>query len=544
MKQKPKMLPHSMEAEQAVLACVLIDEEAPLTILSLLQPEDFYSESHKIIFENMNRLNIDGQPIDFVTLVNKLESVGKLAEVGGLDYITTLTNTLPSAVNFKHYVEIVKNHSRLRQLILAGQHITEKAYEDVDGLEVLAYAEKQIFDIGEKEDTSSLEHIEKGLKAVMNKFEMLAKDKNALKGIPTGFAQFDQITNGLQNSDLILLAARPGFGKTSLAMNMLNYAAINHGKSCAIFSLEMPVTQLVQRSLCSVACVNMADALSGNLKDEEWNKIWVANKKLNDAKIYIDDSSINTPRDILSKCRRLKRERGLDIVMIDYLQLMKSGIKQDNRVLEIGEITRSLKIAAKELNVPIILLSQLSRSAESRKDHRPMLADLRDSGAIEQDADIVLFIYKPDMYNDVVNEDGEGICEIEIAKHRNGSLGKVKVRWVGEWVTFLDMNANYPKKQKPSSQINNSNSTDSSNNQGDGFNYNYDFNHINNNQTNEKQNEDYLTVENLASLEDEMNYTDADAPIQQEDNVFLGTNEELNELMNKFSSNDEDDKKE
>ena len=445
--KNPKMLPHSIEAEQAVLGCMLIDDEAPFTIISTLGPEDFYSDAHKTIFENMLEIHRDVQPIDFITIVNKLETVGKLAEVGGLDYITALTNTIPSAANFKHYVEIVKNHSRLRGVISAGQKIVERAFEEENGREVLAFAEKQIFDLSEKEDSSSLEHIEQGLKDVMQKFEELGRDKSSLRGIPTGFKQFDAITNGLQNSDLILLAARPGFGKTSLAMNMLNYAAINHGKSCAIFSLEMPTAQLVQRSLCSVACVNMADALSGNLKDEEWGKLWVANKKLNDAKIYVDDSSINTPLDILSKCRRLKREKGLDLIMIDYLQLMSSGLKIDNRVLEIGEITRSLKIAAKELNVPIILLSQLSRTVEARKDHRPMLSDLRDSGAIEQDADIVLFIYKPDMYNDVVNEDGEGICEIEIAKHRNGSLGRVKVRWVGEWVTFLDMDSPHPKKR-------------------------------------------------------------------------------------------------
>ena len=447
-KSKAKMMPQNLEAEQAVLASVLLDTEAAFSILSSLESEDFYSNSHQVIFDAMISLNRENKPVDFITLVDKLEATNKLSEIGGIDYVTFLTNFIPSSANYHHHVDIVRNRSRLRQLISAGQKIIEKAYEEESSNETLAFAEKQIFDISEKEDNSSLQHIEKGIKQVMEKFELLARDKTALRGIPTGFKQFDAITNGLQNSDLILLAARPGFGKTSLAMNLVNNAAINHGKSCAIFSYEMPIIQLVQRQICSVACVSMADALKGTLKEEDWGKIWVANKKLNESKIYIDDSSLNTPRDILSKCRRLKRERGLDLVMIDYLQIMPSGIKTENRVKEIGEITRNLKIAAKELNVPIILLSQLSRGVETRTDHRPILADLRESGSIEQDADIVLFIYKPDMYNDVTNEDGEGVCEIEIAKHRNGSLGKVKVRWVGEWVTFLDMDSDKFKQRK------------------------------------------------------------------------------------------------
>jgi len=389
----------------------------------------------------MTEIYADNKPVDFITLTNRLETAGLLDKVGGLDYITSLTNTLPSSANYKHYTEIVKNHSKLRNLISVGQQIVEKGFSEESGQDAMQFAEKLIFDFSEKDDNSALEHIEKGLQKVIDKFDMIAKDKNCLLGTPTGFKKFDQITNGLQNSDLILLAARPGVGKTSLAMNMVNFAALNHSKFCAIFSLEMPVTQLVQRSLCSVACVSMQKALTGNLSEEEWRRLWQANKQLSESKLYIDDSSLNTPMDILSKCRRLKREKGLDLVLIDYLQLMRSGLKQDNRVQEIAEITRGLKIAAKELNVPIILLSQLSRTVESRKDHRPMLSDLRDSGAIEQDADIVLFIYKPDMYNDVVNEDGEGICEIEISKHRNGATGRVKVRWVGEWVSFVDIDS-------------------------------------------------------------------------------------------------------
>ncbi|MDD4815730.1 MAG: replicative DNA helicase [Clostridia bacterium] len=447
MKQSPKILPNSLEAEQAVLACVLIDEEAPLNILAKLKADDFYSQAHKTIYQKMLDIYAENKPVDFVTLVDKLERANELETVGGLDYITSLTNNLPSASNFKHYLNIVKNHSKLRNLIDAGQKITEVAFEKENSQEAMAFAEKQIFDLAQSEDSSSLQHIEKGLKKVIDKFDLIAKDSSVLRGIPTGFKEFDHITNGLQNSDLILLAARPGVGKTSLAMNIINNSAITYGKKCAVFSLEMPLEQLAQRSLCSVACVSMEKALNGTLSEKDWQALWTANKTLNGASIFVDDNGLNTPMDILSKCRRLKREKGLDLVMIDYLQLMKSGLNTENRVLEISEITRNLKITAKELNIPIILLSQLSRAVETRNDHRPMLSDLRDSGAIEQDADIVLFIYNPAKYNDVVSEDGEGIIELEIAKHRNGSTGRIKLRWIGEWLSFVNKDKYYTNKQ-------------------------------------------------------------------------------------------------
>jgi len=453
MKQNPKILPSSLEAEQAVLACVLIDEEAPLNILANLKAEEFYSQAHKTIYQKMLDIYAENKPVDFITLVDKLERANELETVGGLDYISSLSNNLPSASNFKHYLGIVKNNAKLRSLIDAGQKITEKAFEKDNSKEVMAFAEKQIFDLAQSDDTSALEHIEKGLKKVIDKFDLIAKDSSVLRGIPTGFKEFDHITNGLQNSDLILLAARPGVGKTSLAMNIINNSSIIHGKKCAVFSLEMPMEQLAQRSLCSVACVNMEKALNGTLTEKDWQALWTANKTLNGSSIFIDDNGLNTPMDILSKCRRLKREKGLDLIMIDYLQLMKSGLNTENRVLEISDITRNLKIAAKDLNVPIILLSQLSRAVETRNDHRPMLSDLRDSGAIEQDADIVLFIYNPAKYNDVVSEDDEGIIELEIAKHRNGSTGKIKLRWIGEWLTFVDKDKNI-NFNKPKTNLN------------------------------------------------------------------------------------------
>ena len=447
--EKFKTMPHSIEAEQSVLGSMLINNEAPLTILSVLNCDDFYSSANKLIFERMNELYRANKPIDFVTLTDYLEKRGELESVGGIDYLTSLTNSVPSAANFKYYVDIVKRDSLFRKLISAGQKIIENSYLAGDDKAALNFAEKQIFDIAEKQDFSSLEHIEGALKEVIEKLNKIAKDPSSLRGLSTGFTDLDALTNGLQNSDLILLAARPGVGKTSLAMNIINNVATLGKKSCAIFSLEMPKTQIAQRSMCSIGGVSMEKALKGQLSVDEWTALVKASRKLSEAKIYIDDSSINDPNDILSKCRRIKREHGLDLVMIDYLQLMRADKNSvfDNKVLEVGEITRSLKIAARELDVPIILLSQLSRAVEQRKgDHKPVLSDLRDSGSIEQDADIVMFIYKPDMYNDVITEESD-VAELILAKHRNGPIGSVKLRWNGETTSFLNYNnSNYKKK--------------------------------------------------------------------------------------------------
>ena len=446
--EKFKVMPHSIEAEQSVLGAMLINNEAPLEIMSILISEDFYSAANKLIFERMNELFKSNKPIDFVTLTDYLDKNGELDSVGGIDYLTNLTNSVPSAANFKFYVDIVRRDSLLRKLISVGQKIIENSYQSNDDKEALNFAEKAIFEIAEKQDFSSLEHIEGVLKEVIEKLNKIAKDPSTLRGISTGFDDLDTLTNGLQNSDLILLAARPGVGKTSFAMNVINNVATKVKKSCAIFSLEMPKIQIAQRSMCSIGNVSMERALKGKLSVDEWASLIKASRKLSEAKIYIDDSSINDPNDILSKCRRIKREHGLDLVMIDYLQLMRADKNStfENKVLEVGEITRSLKIAARELDVPIILLSQLSRAVEQRKgDHRPVLSDLRDSGSIEQDADIVMFIYKPDMYNDVITEESD-VAELIIAKHRNGPLGTVKLRWNGETTSFLNYSDKVKKK--------------------------------------------------------------------------------------------------
>jgi len=435
-----RMMPHSIEAEQSVLGCCLIDDNVPVQVMNKLKVDDYYTQAHQTIFEAMYKIYQENKPIDFVTLTDELERMGSMDAVGGIDYITTLTNIVPSAANFMHYVNIVKRDSVLRNLIKASQNIIEKAYEyDEDGKEdVLGYAEKQVYDIAKDEDDSELTHIEQPLNNVIAKFEKIAKDKDSFKGVPTGLKTLDKITNGLQNSDLIFLAARPSVGKTSLAMNIVNYAAIHGKRSCAVFSLEMSKEQIAQRSVCGVSGVNMKKAIDGKLTPEDWQALWAGSKKLGEAQIFVDDSSLNTPIAILNKCRRLKREKGLDLIMIDYLQLMTGGKRAESRQNEVSELSRNLKIAARELNVPIIVLSQLSREVEKRTDHRPVLSDLRESGSIEQDADIVMFIHNPSKYNDVQVIDGENMCELIIAKHRNGGLATIKLKWIPEITTFVD----------------------------------------------------------------------------------------------------------
>ncbi len=446
-KKLARISPNSLEAEQSVLGCCLLDEDSAFAIMSSLSPEDFYTEAHKTIFECMQEIFKQNKPIDYVTLTDELERRGLMEGVGGIDYIALLTNIVPSASNSKHYVDIVKRDSLLRKLIHASQDIIDKAYSP-DESDVLAFAEKTVFDIAEKEDASNLEPISTALDNVLAKFEEIDKNGGMTRGIPTGFAELDRITNGLQKSDLILIAARPGVGKSSLAMNLVNYAAIQGKRSCAVFSLEMPKEQITQRSLCSISGVSMEKALGGKLSGSDWKALWEGSKKLSEAKIFIDDSSLNSPSTIISKCRRLKRENGLDLIMIDYLQLMSSSKKGKdvNRQQEITELTRNLKIAARELQVPILLLSQLSRDVEKREDHRPVLSDLRESGAIEQDADIVIFIYNPSNNADVEIEGGPNMRKLILAKHRNGALADVDVKWVPEITSFVDVGVNLNKR--------------------------------------------------------------------------------------------------
>lgn len=447
--KKARMMPHNIEAEQAVLGCNLIDNDIAVNVLSKLKTEDFYTSAHQAIYEAMINIFSKNSPIDYVTVMDELEKNGGLEAVGGIEYLVSLTNIVPSAANYNHYVEIVKKDSLHRKLIKASEEIVQKSYDG--GEDVLNFAEQTIFNIAQKEESSSLVQVAGPVANVIQKLDDIARNKGEINGIPTGFKCLDSLTNGLHAGELIIIAARPGVGKTSFAMNIINHAAVECGKVCAVFSLEMPNEQIAQRSMFSISGVDMSKGLKGNLNKDEYKAIWAAGKKLSDAKLFIDDTSSVTPVEIIGKCRRLKREVGLDLIMIDYLQLMNGmgKYKDSSRQLEITELTRNLKIAAKELGVPILLLSQLSRASEGRKDHKPILSDLRESGSIEQDADIVMFLHNPEKYNDiVVSPEDTGKVDLIVAKHRNGSTADLQLRWIGENTTFKDIDYK-PEKKEP-----------------------------------------------------------------------------------------------
>ena len=447
-KIKGSVVPHNIEAEQSLLGCLLFDREIQLEVMPSLVVDDFYAESHKHIFEAMDSIYKSNNAIDLVTVCDELEKNALLNEAGGISYVTQLTNMIPSAANYKYYLDIVKRDGVLRKLIRSSQEIIADAIVSTDSDETVASAEKKLFDISTTLDTSTMVKIDSVVPQVIDKFNAINKDKNAFQGLKTGFKSLDYLLNGLHKTDLILLAARPAMGKTSFAMNIVENIAVNENKVCAVFSLEMGREQLAQRMLCSLAEVSMQDALKGKLDKDKWERLIKAQAQLNTAKIFIDDSSMVTPSEILSKCRRLKRRYGLDLVMIDYLQLMNGSKNknQDNRQQEISEISRSMKILAKEIEVPVIALSQLSRSVESRTGHKPQLSDLRESGAIEQDADIVMFIHRPDKAASE-KELAEGavqqnVAEILVAKHRNGATaenGEIKLYFNGGCTKFMNL---------------------------------------------------------------------------------------------------------
>lgn len=437
-----RKVPYSIEAEQSVLGCILISNVVANELCSSLEVEDFYSGVHQTIFAVMRDLLLRNQPVDYVTVISELEKINKLAEIGGIDYITTLTNAVPTSANYKYYTEILLEQSKLRKLLELGNSISAKTYDGEDSKEIIEYIEKTLTVIvTEKRD--GLEHIGDSVEEVCKKFEEIAKNPNTQKGLRSGYYKLDKLFNGgFQKGGLFLLAARPGVGKTSLAMNMVTNAALDSNAVVAVFSLEMTKVELAQRALCSVATVEMKKALNGELSADDWTALWASRKKLKESKIYVSDTSGVTYSNIISECRKIKREKGLDLVMIDYLQLMaaENSKSQQNREQEVANITKNLKNAAKDLDVPILLLSQLSRGPEQRTDHRPMLADLRESGAIEQDADAVMFIYNPDKYtNDETKK--LGMVELIVAKNRHGETQTVNLKFMNEYTTFENTNA-------------------------------------------------------------------------------------------------------
>ncbi|MBR5467818.1 MAG: replicative DNA helicase [Firmicutes bacterium] len=430
-----KVPPHDNEAETAVLSSMFIDKEAASAAVELLQADDFYRPDNKAVFEACYELFSTGSPIDIITVKNKLEEKGIFEQVGGIAFVAQIASSVGSSVNVKHYAEIVKNKSTLRQLIKTCNDVAANCYESKTDINyVIDKAEKGIFEVSEGRNAGDGHHIRDIAVSAFEKIEDIYKNKGKLTGVPTGFVDFDAKTAGLQKSDLILLAARPSMGKTAFALNIAQNAAIRHNVPVAIFSLEMGEEQLVNRMLCSEAMIDAQKLRTGELEDEDWPKLIQALGPLSKSNIYIFDTPGASPMDVRSKCRKLKMEKGLGLIMIDYLQLMNGDGKNDSRQQEISNISRALKGIARELQVPVIALSQLSRACEQRSDHRPMLSDLRESGAIEQDADVVAFLYRDEYY--FPDTEAKNQAELIIAKQRNGPTGTVNLAWLGQYTKF------------------------------------------------------------------------------------------------------------
>lgn len=426
--------PHHAEAEQSVLGSILLDKNALSEVTGRLKPDAFYLEKHKEIYEAILTLNEENMPVDIITLTDCLARRGTLDKVGDVDYIAQLTVSVPTTANVMHYVSIIEDKALLRNLISISGKIMDTSYQgNQDGTQVLSDAEKSVFDLSQGLNRSGLESVHSVLDVVFSNLEELYRNKGDLTGVPSGFTDLDKKTAGFQNSDLILIAARPAMGKTSFVLNIAMNAALRK-YPVAVFSLEMSRAQLVNRLLSCEALVELEKMRTGRLEPQDWEKIAYALGPLSKAPIYIDDNAGINVMEMMSKLRRLKLEKGLSLVIIDYLQLMEGRKSSSNRQQEISDISRSLKIMAKELNVPVIALSQLSRAPEMRTDHRPILSDLRESGAIEQDADMVMFLYRDDYYNE--ESEKKNISEVIIAKHRNGSTGAVELAWIPQFTKF------------------------------------------------------------------------------------------------------------
>jgi replicative DNA helicase len=434
--------PHSVEAEQAVIGGLLIDTQAWDQVGDLITAEDFYRPDHQLIFGALAELIAHGKPADVVTASGQLERSGRLEDAGGLGYLGTLARDTPTAANVRAYAEIVRERSLLRRLISAGRTITAAALAN-DGRaarDLVDEAEKQVFQIAEQSTgrRDGAVKVSALLPQLIDKIDAWHSDPTSMRGLPTGFADFDRKTGGLRPGDLVIVAGRPSMGKTTLAMNIAEYAAVNPGtrSSVAIFSMEMPAEQLLTRMLSSIGGVPLNGIRSGQISDEDWVRVTAATSQLAEAKIFIDESPSLTPTELRARARRVAREHGLDLVVVDYLQLMQVPGTKENRATEIAEISRGLKALAKELQVPVIALSQLNRGVEQRTEKKPVMSDLRESGAIEQDADMILLIYREEVYDK--NTPKRGIAEIDLAKHRNGEIGMFMLTFQGQYSRFAN----------------------------------------------------------------------------------------------------------
>ena len=435
--------PQNIEAEQAVLGAMLIKKEAISTAAELLTGDDFYRLAHRLVFEAIMALSQANEAVDMITVTERLKKDGELEKAGGIAFITALANAVPTAANVAFHACIVRQKAQLRQLINAATEIAGTAYEDAEAVdEIMDDAEKRILDVTARNNHADFVPMKDILIATFEQIEKHAANKGALTGLPSGFVDLDRLTSGFQPSDLILVAARPSMGKTAFTLNIATNAAIRSKKTVAFFSLEMSKEQLALRMFSSEGQVDSQRLRVGDLKDEEWQKVISAADRLTKAPLWIDDTPGITVMELRSKARRLKAEHGLDLIVIDYLQLMQGrGMRSgDNRQQEISEISRSLKALARELKVPVIALSQLSRSVESRQIKRPMLSDLRESGSLEQDADIVMFLYREDYYEK--ETDRQNITEVIVAKHRNGPVDTVSLFFQKEFTKFVSLIVN------------------------------------------------------------------------------------------------------
>ncbi|MDH3390646.1 MAG: replicative DNA helicase [Desulfobulbaceae bacterium] len=443
-----RLPPQNLEAEQCVLGSVLLQQGALVKIVELVAPSDFYREAHKNIFSAMVALFEKNEPQDIITVSNILKDKNKLDEVGGPAYLANLTDIVPVAANISYYAQIIRSKAILRRLIQTSTEIAARCYEEQDDIDSLVDdAEKTIFEISRTKSNQGFQALSKIIPESFKRIERLAEKKELITGVPTGYDDLDRITCGLQSSDIIILAGRPSMGKTALAMNIVQNAAIFHKVPVAVFSLEMSKEQLGMRMLCSVSRVDSQDLRTGHIRDTDWPKLARATGILSDAPIFIDDSPAISVLEMRAKSRRLKTEHNIGLVVVDYLQLMRGRSNTERREQEISEISRSLKAMAKELDLPVIALSQLNRSLESRPNKRPQLSDLRESGAIEQDADVICFLYRDEIYNKSEDNPKRGIAELIIGKQRNGPTGIIELTFIDKFTTF----ENYSRLEIPSS---------------------------------------------------------------------------------------------
>lgn len=433
-----RSLPQSLEAEQSVIGAMIIDKSAIAKALEKLNEEDFYRDGHKVIFKAIREMFSKDMAVDLVTLLEYLKSTDKLEKAGGVTYISEVSSSVITTANLEAYISIVEDKSTLRKLIRSATSIIEESYNKQDRVdEVLDLAQKKIFDLAEKQGSNDYEPLSNVLERGFLEIERLFNNKGSITGVGSGIRDLDAKTSGFQKGDMVLIAARPSMGKTTFSLNIAENAALREGKSVVIFSLEMSKEQLAYKLLCSEANVDMLKLRTGNLDDDDWERIARATGPLSKAKIYIDDTAGLSVMEMRSKCRKIKMEHGIDMILIDYLQLMSGSSGSESRQQEVSEISRSIKALAKEMECPVIALSQLSRAPEQRADHRPMLSDLRESGSIEQDADVVMFLYRDEYYNKETEEKNIGECII--AKQRNGPVGTVKMAWIGAHSKFADL---------------------------------------------------------------------------------------------------------